>query len=177
MAGRVSGVGGVAPYVPVDGGPFRWTMGLHRLELADWLEVDHRRAAELAEKRRLLDTARETVLVSLPDGDAPAAELLALVVDHLTARDLVTARDGVLVDRATGQRTPTAGVHPLEAASLVVQEDLCVLTAQAGEWRLVAACVCFPSRWSLASKLGCTLLGIHEPVPGFADELARPATT
>lgn len=177
MAARVSGVDGVTPYVPVDGAPFRWTMGLHRLDPADWLEVDDRRAVELAEKRRLLDTARRTVLGSLPDGDAPAAELLALVVDHLAARGVVTADDGVLVDHATGERTPMTGVHPLEAAALVAQEDLCVLAAADGEWRLAAACVCFPSRWSLASKLGASLLGIHEPVPGFADELARPATT
>lgn len=178
MAERATtGIDGVAPYVPVDGTPFRWTMGLHRLDLADWLEVDHRRRVELEEKRRLLHGERAAVLVSLPEGDAPSTELLALVVDHLVARDLVTEGDGTLVDRLTGERTPTAGVHPLEAAALVVQEDLCVLAHTDGEWRLVAACVCFPSRWSLTSKLGASLLGIHEPVPGFAEELARPATT
>jgi hypothetical protein len=41
-------------------------------------------------------------------------------------------------------------------------------------WRLRAACVCFPSRWNLANKIGTTLDEIHGPVPGYNDELAHP---
>jgi hypothetical protein len=41
-------------------------------------------------------------------------------------------------------------------------------------WRLRAACVCFPSRWDLASKIGTTLDDIHSPVPLYDQELARP---
>jgi hypothetical protein len=41
-------------------------------------------------------------------------------------------------------------------------------------WRLRAACVCFPSRWDLAAKIGTTLDDIHFPVPGYKNELSRP---
>ncbi len=54
-----------------------------------------------------------------------------------------------------------------------MQEDLCVLV-RSDAWRLQAACVCFPSRWNLASKLGTTLDDIHGPVPIYDVELSRP---
>jgi hypothetical protein len=41
-------------------------------------------------------------------------------------------------------------------------------------WRLRAACVCFPSRWDLAAKIGTTLDDIHSPVPLYDQALARP---
>jgi hypothetical protein len=56
-----------------------------------------------------------------------------------------------------------------------VQEDLCVLVKD-DAWRLRAACVCFPSRWLLATKINTTLDEIHGPVPGYGQELARPTT-
>jgi hypothetical protein len=57
-----------------------------------------------------------------------------------------------------------------------VQEDLCVLEKR-DTWRLTAACVCFPSRWNLREKIGQTLDTIHEPIPGYAEQLASPTTS
>jgi dimethylamine monooxygenase subunit A len=65
--------------------------------------------------------------------------------------------------------------HPIVAASRVVQEELCVLVRE-DAWRLRAACVCFPSRWDLATKIGTTLDDIHGPVPGYDEQLATPTT-
>jgi hypothetical protein len=65
------------------------------------------------------------------------------------------------------------GDHPIVAAARLVQEDLCVLV-RSDVWRLQAACVCFPSRWNLASKIGTTLDDIHSPVPTYDVELSRP---
>ena len=138
-------------------------MGLHRLDERAWLEVDARRDAELREKARLLDVARATVLVTLPAGAGGSGELLGLVVADLRAHHgLEVIADG--------------GRHPIEAAARLVQEDLCVLVRD-DAWRLAAACVCFPSRWSLAEKVGTTLDEIHGPVPGFDRTLAGPAAT
>jgi len=155
----------------VDGSPWRLSMGLHRLDEREWLVVDEHRADELAEKRRLLEVARDTVLVSLPDGDAASLELHHTIVEHLARHR--TALD----DPAKVPSSETDTRHPIEAAALLVQEDLCVLVRVDGEWRLVAACVCFPSRWSLGEKLGASLAEIHDPVPGFDRTLAAPAAT
>jgi hypothetical protein len=165
------------PYVPVDGSPWRLSMGLHRLDLASWLEVDVHRADELAEKSRLLDTARDLVLVTRPAGDAGSRELRDLVVAHLAHLGVVTVSGRQATDVATARTVDLEAGHPLEPASRLAQEDLCVLVRDAEAWRLEAACVCFPSRWSLAEKVGATLAGIHAPVPGFDDALGGPTAT
>ncbi|MFZ1062388.1 MAG: DUF3445 domain-containing protein [Acidimicrobiales bacterium] len=149
------------PYVPLDERPWRLSMGLRPLDHSRWLEVDARRDEELALKRRLVSEQRDVVVALRDEGNTACEELRDLVIDNLS-----TNHPGVSRDVVTNE-------HPLVQASLMVQEDLCVLVLD-GEWRLAAACVCFPSRWSLASKIGTTLDAIHEPVPGYHEELSRP---
>jgi hypothetical protein len=38
---------------------------------------------------------------------------------------------------------------------------------------LSAACLCFPSSWSLDEKIGKPLIKIHEPVPSYDDQIAK----
>ncbi|HEV2427972.1 MAG TPA: DUF3445 domain-containing protein [Acidimicrobiales bacterium] len=154
----------MSEYVPVDARGWRLAMGLRPLDMAHWLEVDERRDAELSEKARLLATDHDAVVATRPAGDAGSAELLDAVVAWLAEHHPAVARD---VD---------AGEHPVVAASRLVQEDLCVLV-RSNAWRLEAACVCFPSRWRLADKIGTTLDEIHGPVPGYDTELARPTSS
>jgi hypothetical protein len=146
----------VLPYVPVDGRPLRLTLGLRRLDLDAWLEVDEHRDRELALKRDLLAHAHDDLVVHLPEADAAADEALALVVDWLAAHHPALPR------------APGTGLHPVEAAGRLVQEDLCVLTRGPAAWELTAASVCFPSRWRPAEKLGLSVAAIHDPVPGYA---------
>ena len=74
-------------------------------------------------------------------------------------RDLIHVTGGPSVDLAQGA--------PLEAASRLIQEDLCLMRRKADGWHLVAASLCFPSSWSLAEKIGQNMAYIHAPVPGF----------
>lgn len=142
------------PAAVVTGRPFRLTLGLRPLDPADWLEVDRDREPDLAEKRRLLSERFADVVATLPEGDSASAEVLAMVVAHLDRHHGLTA-------------VPEPGCHPVDAAGRSVSEDLCVLTRSPDGWRLVAASVCFPSRWRLADKIGRTVGAIHEPVPGY----------
>ncbi len=61
-------------------------------------------------------------------------------------------------------------------AGRLVQEDLCLMAEEpeSGEYRLVGASVCFPSRWRPAEKLGQNLDGIHGPVPRYDTTLSSP---
>ena len=43
--------------------------------------------------------------------------------------------------------------------------------------RLVAGCVCFPSSWSLAEKMGRPVDFIHEPVPGLNSSIGGAIST
>lgn len=154
--------------------PWRLTMGLRPLDPDRWLAVDGQRAAELAEKHRLLRDVPHRVLALQPGSEPAAAPVLDAALDHLNRHHpgLVTARpDGTLAEGSTGEVVDPRALHPLDAAARLVQEDLCLMEHRGGAWVLTAASVCFPSRWSLATKIGRDLAAIHQPVPGFAEHL------
>lgn len=137
------------------------TLGLRALDPTHWLLVDDEFDAMMAEKRRLLAEQPGQVLATMPEGDAAAAELLDLIVAHKRTHH----PDSPSVPDPTG--------HPLRAAALLVQEDLCVLTHEPQGWVMTSACVCFPSQWDLPSKMGRTVAAIHDPVPRYST-IARP---
>lgn len=145
----------------IDARGWRLAMGLRPLAPEYWLEVDANRDAELARKYELLARERSTVLALTGEGEDACTELLEEVIASLRRY-----HPGVVVELDEFE-------HPLVAASRLVQEDLCVLE-RGDEWRLVAACVCFPSRWNLAEKIGTSLDAIHSPVPGYNESLAAP---
>jgi hypothetical protein len=149
------------PYVPLEAKGWRMAMGLRPLDMDHWLETDAHRADELEQKRQLLDTSYDVVVATNPEGDEGSRELLTEVV-----RFLEVHQPQIPLDVRDDE-------HPVVAAARLVQEDLCVLV-RSDLWRLQAACVCFPSRWNLASKLGTTLDDIHRPVPTYDVELSRP---
>jgi hypothetical protein len=168
-----------APYLPFDGGRFRLMMGLMALPVAQWFEVDGNLAADLGAKRRLLAERHGEVFAATPAAETPAAELLALMAEHLPRHHPEVFRgDGDhLVNTATGERWDLrdSALHPLDFAGRLVQEDLCLLVAEEdAPYRLVGATLCSPARWRLADKIGRPLADIHAPVPGYAAALERP---
>jgi hypothetical protein len=80
------------------------------------------------------------------------------------------AEAAALVAGAAG-RPLDAGRPPLEAAALLVPDDLCLLLRRDAVWRLAAGVVCFPSMWRIGDKLGRPVTEVHAPVPAYADEL------
>ena len=136
-------------------------MGLRPLKSEDWFEIDERFNEERALKARLLEENYDTVVATTPEGDEASRELLDEVIENLRAH------------HPQVDTTFDESEHPIVAASRLVQEDLCVLIRD-DAWRLRAACVCFPSRWDLASKIGTTLDDIHGPVPGYDVGLSQP---
>ena len=142
------------------GKPWRFAMGLHALDPADWLVVTGDYAAEVAEKRRLF-AASADIHRLLPEGEAATAELATILAAHLR------------------QHHPTVAVDPTVEAPLVrlglaLQEDLCLMLAGPDGYRLVGAFVAFPSRWNLGEKIGRPIAVIHAPVPGLELAIGRP---
>jgi Haem-dependent oxidative N-demethylase, alpha subunit-like len=70
-------------YRPFLDGPWRLAMGIKALDLEEWIEIDERFAAQLAERRQLLDDQRSAVLGELPESRPGQRELLKLLLDHL----------------------------------------------------------------------------------------------
>jgi dimethylamine monooxygenase subunit A len=153
-------------------------MGLFPLELRDWIEPDEGMATELAEKERLLRERPHDVFAALPEAAEGSVETLALLVEHLPARfPTLYKREGEvlhnLVTRQVWDLTQTE-LHPLDLAGRLVQEDLCLMKRREGSevYCLVAASLCFPTRWRLLEKLGKPLNTIHAPIPGYEEQLA-----
>ena len=142
------------------GKPWRFAMGLHALDPADWLQVTGEHAAETAEKRRLF-AAGADVYRLLPEGEPAAAELATMLERHIARFQPAVAVD------------PTIEA-PLVRYGLSLQEDLCLMLAGPDGYRLVGAFVAFPSRWSLGDKIGRPIGVIHAPVPGLEAAIGRP---
>jgi hypothetical protein len=132
-------------------------MGTRALDLDRWLVVDEHRDAELAIRRRLLDEHRDDVFGALPGTEAASVETLELVQAWLAERALPAEVD--------------PHEHPLAAAGMLVQEDLCLMVRHDDGWYLDAAILCFPTLWLLGDKLGRVNADVHAPVPHFANEL------
>ena len=165
-------------YRPFASPPYRVAMGLENLSLDEWIEIDGFFRDQLAEKRRLLAERHGDVFQSLPDSEPPSHEVLQLLAEHLPRRfpALFRREADALENLATAERWDLArtDLHPLDLAGRLVQEDLCLMQAGPDGYRLTAASLCFPTRWRLADKMGKAMPGIHEPVPLYAERLARP---
>lgn len=165
-------------YAPFREGPFKLVMGLQPLDLQEWIEPDVRLAAELAEKERLLRERRQEVFAALPEAMAGSVEVLQLLAEHLPARfpTLYNREGDMLYNLVTRQAWDLARetLHPLDLAGRLVQEDLCLMQrdVNAQVYCLVGASLCFPTRWRLVEKLGKPLNTIHDPIPGYEEQLA-----
>ncbi|HEU5151068.1 MAG TPA: DUF3445 domain-containing protein [Iamia sp.] len=150
-------------------GPPWLAMGLRKGDDDGWLLADEHRAAELAEKRRLLAERWDDVVHLAPGTEAAGEEVLALVPRRLAPRPEL---GGEPDSGVAGSPRGSEGEHPLVAAARVVQEDLCLMVPRGGSHHLDAAVLCFPSHWRLAEKAGGSAAAIHGPVPTYAEDLA-----
>lgn len=159
---------------------FRHRLGLRPLDVSAWCCTGADFASTLAAKGPLLRSRADDVL-ALPAGtEAAAAEVLEALVAHLDADHGGTHRrvPGGFEVLPTGDVVTLAALHPLDACGRLTAEDWCLLddTHPPGEGgpRLVAASLCAPNRWRLADKLGTPMLSVHEPVPGYAEQIGDP---
>ncbi len=148
--------------MPVDGKPDRMHVGARALDLSKWIEINSDYESVLAQKHDLLNKKHDEVFLSLPLGDTGSREVLDLLTEHLPQ---------VFPERWPNRVSVDSNLHPLEAASLLVQEDLCVMSQVGKDWILSAASLCFPSRWDVREKIGKNLLDIHGPVPHYSETI------
>lgn len=167
-----------AVHLSFDPGPYRMAMGLVAVDPDELIELDERYPEEMEERRRLLAVRHGDVFAALPGSVAARREVLDVLAELLPRRfpAWFGCADGVLRNRLTGEAWQLDALphDPLEVAGRLVQEDLCLLRLAPEGPVLEAAVLCFPSRWSLAEKLGQPLAMIHTRVPFYADRLAKP---
>jgi hypothetical protein len=121
---------------------------------------------EIIEQRRFwLKSAPATHAALLPEGGALLEEAVR-----------VGQAERTFPDQDSNALLP--GATPWErclALGEVWEPDFLLLQSQPdGVVRLVAGCVCFPSSWSLAEKMGHPIEHIHGVVPGLNPALGSP---
>ena len=150
---------------PFDGRPYRHRVGVRPLDPAAWLVVDDRAADDIAEKQRLLATARDDVCGAIRGSGDACEELLDALVENMRTYCPAWWRERL---RAADPSRPA-----IEQCGLLTQEDWCLL--QGDPPILTAGCVCFPNRWRVTANLGRPMRGIHGPVPRYDAQLGNPA--
>lgn len=145
--------------------------GIQPITAGDWLRLDEASSAQMAERDRLIATQPQAVHALLPEADAAARELLAVVLDDLPRlggyhrrADCVTRPDGVEVQ--LDERTP------LLTLGRLVQEDFVIHLRHGVEHAMMGAILCFPASWTLSEKIGRPLVAIHSPVAEYDANLA-----
>ncbi|MCE0538039.1 DUF3445 domain-containing protein [Kineosporia rhizophila] len=136
--------------------PFRHVVGARTLPPQQWLRPRPLDAPLVRWRRALLDAEGERAFAALPGTEVAGQVLL----------DLLRPMLGEEPD------PPSPSGHPLDVAGRLVAEDLCLVDIGDGRPRLVGASLAMPNRWLLAEKLGQDMVGIHVPVPGYADQLS-----
>ncbi|MBJ7579497.1 DUF3445 domain-containing protein [Devosia sp. MC532] len=155
---------------PYDGSSKLFQIGTKPISPDHWLEPDICLAAQLREKDRLLTEYRPTVYAEQVESYEAQQELLSLITQYLPEAhpgDYQRHVDGLAISAINEVRPITGKDSPLLTAARLVQDDLLILQRDTEAWRLTAACLCFPSSWLLAEKIGKPLADIHAPVPGF----------
>jgi hypothetical protein len=132
-------------------------MGVKKIPPSEWLLPND--PEQLSRRAQLLDERRGEVIMHNAVAEPAIEELAVMVADHLLLDD-----DAFVWD-------------PLDQIGRAACEDFCVMIDQGDGPRLEAAVLCFPSHWRLAEKLGNTMMGIHEPVTGYSEELDARADT
>lgn len=144
-------------------------MGLGVMKPDAWIEAGDDWAAAIAEKQRLYETRRADVFATLPDSEAAGQEVwerLRVYLPRYFPHLYVAEGEGLRLI-PLGKIITAQDHHPLEAAGLVVAEDLALMRPESAHHKLVAGSISFPSRWRLRDKIGRPMAEIHDPVPGL----------
>jgi hypothetical protein len=150
-------------HLPYEAGPHRMVLGLTAIAESDWLENDSQTPPQIAERRRLLAERRPEVLADTPGAEAACQELRTMLAAWLAAH-------------RPGWTAPSEdpAEHPLAEICGWAAEDFCLIRPGPQGPLLIAAILCFPSRWRLSEKIGRPLMAIHKPVPTYAETIGRP---
>lgn len=145
--------------------------GMAPAESNDWLRIDEAYGAQMQRRLDLLEHQRDDVLWMNPSALEAAQEVLDAALEVLPALGFGCEKGQVICP--DGRSVRIMHDAPLLTLGQLVQEDICLMRKQGDEHVLVGAVLCFPASWRLAEKAGKPLIGIHEPVAEYDDQLAK----
>ena len=145
---------------------FGFHLGLHRGDAAEFFRPTPQHDSLIAERRHWLQTAPETYSALLPEG-------IPLLEDAINfARTTRTVPENFSLPKPLSV-LDNAREQCIELGEAWEPDFLLLKADAAGTVRLLAGCVCFPSSWSLAEKIGHPIETIHGVVPGLNPTIGR----
>jgi dimethylamine monooxygenase subunit A len=136
-----------------------------------WIVRDEAFAGQMALRDEYV-TSRRAEGIMLDAGARSAAdELLQHVLGELAADP--GYRIGTRVIRPDGIPVAVDASDPLGTLARLVQEDLCILEKRGDEHVLTGSVLLFPASWTLGQKFMRPLMGIHEPVVQYDENIGR----
>jgi len=147
-------------------------MGLQPLRKDQWMMVDKDLPQFLAHKLQQAELQPDRVYQYLPQSAAAQEEFVRTLHSHLMRDHGYSINTGNSLTHPDYALEWDNSLTDLWHSSLLIQEDICILELIDDNYCLTAASVCSPSNWKMEEKIGCTVDVIHDPVPGYQDEMA-----
>jgi alpha-1,2-mannosyltransferase len=167
------------PYRPFKYGPdYFITMGIARLDLNDWIELDNEWTKYHNEKISRLSSSRSSHLYKIaPEAQDAALETMELLSEYLVHRYpslFEYHNENEIRIKTTGEIYPINSCDPLKYASLLIQDDLALMIeGDDGQYYLKGGIILIPGFWRMEDKFNMPLAQIHlsGDVPKFKEKL------
>lgn len=143
---------------------YRFQMRFKRGAIAGFFSPSPQGRNVLAERGRWLDRAVSDCVALSPETEPALQETFGML------------SDAGLLPVMQAERKHANSLQLLVEMGRRLEPDILFLmpSGESGEFHLAAGCVCFPSSWCLAEKIGKPLTAIHGPVPGLNEQLGAP---
>jgi hypothetical protein len=147
---------------------YRFSIRFERQPIAEFFGPTAQHEDLIAQRHHWLRTAPADYLALIPEALPLVEETLHLASAEIPNWQPPTGNQPrVGVDVST-PNLQLGTCNLLRALSSTLEPDLLLLKSDAtGQIRLLAGCVCFPSSWNLAEKIGHPIEFIHGVVPGL----------
>jgi dimethylamine monooxygenase subunit A len=136
-----------------------------------WIVRDEAFAGQMALRDEYVLSRRAHGVMLDDEAHAAADELLERVLADL--RGDPGYRFGERVIRPDGIPVQIDRSDPMGTLARLVQEDLCILEKRGEEHVLTGGVLLFPASWTLGQKFMRPLMGIHEPVVQYDENIGR----
>jgi len=147
---------------------YRFSMGLRQGDPAKFFSPTAEYSEAIAERRQWLAEGAEHYAAVFDAGIPLLSEARVLAQQWQTLPEFLPPQSNA----------PASGWDDLLALGRNWETDFLLLKVEGQEQpKLVGGCVCFPSSWNLAEKLGQPISFIHEPVPGLNNSMGRSIST
>ena len=140
-----------------------------------WIELESTYLNMVQHRLDIFAQYGKGVLRALPGSELACKELMEMVIQFLCARyPRQFSLDGrTFVNGIRGKSFDLDGGDPLMFLLENVPEDFAIMLRdpETGSYRFRAGVICASTGWSLGTKIGLGLPGIHSPVPDYKEKM------